>query len=187
MDNSQRLEKAKEFYSKHRRFPSYAEMLKLFGLVSKNAIYKIVQKWVEEGLVAKINRKLSPTPKLFSLPLLGFVKAGFPAAADEELDFLSLEDYLVAHPESSFLLKVRSDSLNGIGILPGDLVVVEKRTQASAGDVVLARIDSEWTLKILQKEKEKAVLVSANPIYPPFYPQEELQIFGIVKGVARKL
>jgi repressor LexA len=186
MDNKQRLEKLKAFYYRNRRFPSYSEMLKLFGLASKNAIYKIVHKWTEEGLVAKINRKLSPTPKLFSLPLLGFVKAGFPAAADEDLDFLSLEDYLVARPESSFLLKVKSDSLTGIGILPGDLVVIEKRTQASTGDVVLARIDGEWALKILQRKKGEAVLVSANPIYPPFYPREELQIFGVVKGVARK-
>jgi repressor LexA len=164
-------------------------MLSLFGISSKNAVFKIVAKWLEEGLFKKEGTKLAPTSRFFALPMLGVIKAGFPIMAEENRDYLSLDDYLIEDPQSSFLLKVSGDSLEGIGIFEGDIVIIERKKEAPPGKVVLAQIDKEWTLKILRRDRINRLtyLSAANPKYPAFYPQEELQIFGIVKAVIRKL
>lgn len=182
-----RLKKLKQFYKKHHRLPSYAEMLGLFGLLSKNAIFKIVQNWINQGFISKQNYKLSPTNKFFQLPLLGHVAAGFPTTTEEALDFVSLDEYLVEKPTASFLLKVAGDSLKDIGILPGDIVIIERASQANQGDIVLALLDNEWTLKIFSKKDGRAILMSANPQYRPFFPKFDLQITGIVRSVVRKI
>ena len=181
-----RLLKFKQFYKKNKRLPSYSEMLELFDVASKNAVFKIVQNWVDEGFLIKKDGKICPTERLFGLPLLGRVKAGFPTAAEEDHEFLSIDSYLIDNPAKSFLLKVSGDSLIDIGILPGDTVIIEKRKTANVDDIVLALIDNEWTLKILQKKNGVMYLQAANPKYPPLFPKTDLQIYGIVKAVIRK-
>lgn len=188
MGGFDRLASIKKFYRQHKRLPSYSEMLKLFGISSKNAVFKIVGKWIEEGLFKKDGSKLVPTTKFFAIPLLGNIRAGFPILAEENKDYVSLDDYLIEDPQSSFLLKVNGDSLEGIGIFEGDIVIIQRKKEAPIGSVVLAQIDKEWTLKILRKDRIQRLtyLSAANPKYPSFYPREELQIFGIVKAVVRK-
>lgn len=184
--NTQYLPQIQDFYKKNKRLPSYSEMLSLFGLASKNAIHKIVNKLVEQNYLQKINNKLAPANLFFQVPLLGNVKAGFPTGAEEDLNFMSLDEYLIDNPNSSFMLKVAGDSLEGIGIFKDDLVILEKAKDANRGEIVLALIDGEWTLKIIEKVKGMTVLKSANPKYPDFYPHLSLEIFGIVRSVVRK-
>lgn len=181
-----RFEKIRDFYKSFKRLPTYQEMLSLFNFSSKNAVYRVIQNWLKAGFLEKINRHLMPTKKFFAIPLYGYIKAGFPTAFDEDLNLLSLEDYLIEKPNSTFMLKVNGDSMINAGILPNDLVLVEKRNQANDGNIVLARIDGEWTLKILRKSRRAISLEAANPKYPPFIPRQELQVFGVVKGVVRK-
>ena len=183
-----RISLLKTFYKTHSRLPSYAEMLKLFEVSSKNAVFKMVNKWIEEGFLKKEDGKLAPHNKLFALPYLGVIKAGFPILAEENREYLSLDDYLIGDPASSFLLKVSGDSMEGVGIFENDIVIVERKKDASLGTIVLAQIDREWTLKILRRDRatRKYYLVAANPKYPAFYPREDLQIFGTVKAVVRK-
>lgn len=183
-----RLTIIKKFFKKNKRLPSYAEMLKLFGLSSKKSIHDIIHQLVDDGFLKIVNNKLSPTTKFFSLPLLGLVKAGYPIMADENREYLSLDDYLIDDPQTSFLLRVSGDSLIEAGIFDGDYVVIEKRKNALPGDVVLAEIDHEWTLKILRKDRHRGItyLQPANKKYPDLYAREELQVFGIVKAVIRK-
>lgn len=180
------LPQIQSFYKKNKRLPSYSEMLSLFGLASKNAIHKIVKKLIDTGYLEKINNKLAPKNLFFQVPLLGNVKAGFPTGAEEDLNFMSLDEYLIDNPNSSFMLKVAGDSLEGIGIFKDDLVVLEKAKDAARGEIVLALIDGEWTLKIIERIDGKTVLKSANPKYPDFYPHLSLEIFGIVRSVVRK-
>ncbi len=184
-----RLGQVKKFYRDARRLPTYSEMLKMFGLSSKNAVFKIVKKWVKEGFIEKKDEKLAPTGKFFSIPLLGVIKAGFPVISEEDKNYLSLEEYLIEDPNKTFLLKVSGDSMIDAGIYEGDIVVVQRQKDARPGDVVLAQIDHEWTLKIYQIDKKKNItyLLAANSNYPPFYPHNELQIHGIVRAVVRKL
>lgn len=184
--NKTYLKKIQSFYKKYKRLPSYSEMLSLFNLSSKNSIHKIVKKLLHEHYLEQLNNKLAPGENFFQVPILGTVKAGFPTGVEEEISALSLDEYLIDKPNSSFILKVSGDSLEGIGILKGDLVILEKTKQANIGNVVLALIDNEWTLKIFGKKDGKPILKSANPNYPDFKPENELQIFGIVKSVIRK-
>lgn len=181
-----RLEQLKKFYKRNKRLPSYSEMLILFNVSSKNAVFKVIHRYLEEGLLQKIDNKLSPTTKFFALPLMGLVKAGYPASVESTIDFLSLDDYLVDNPQDSFLLRVSGDSLIDIGIYPDDMVLIERNLNAFSGEIVLAQIDREWTLKILRKTKQGIFLEAANKKYPPFTALEELKIMGVVKAVIRK-
>ncbi len=183
-----RLSLLKRFFKKNRRLPSYSEMLSLFGFSSKNAVFKLINKWVEAGFIKKESGKLAPTPRFFALPMLGLIKAGYPILAEENRNYLTLDDYLIEDPTSAFLLKVSGDSMTGVGIFEGDIVVIERKRQASIGDIVLAQIDHEWTLKILRRDRMKRTnyLEAANPKYPAFRPRESLEIFGVVKAVVRK-
>ncbi|MDO8497193.1 MAG: LexA family transcriptional regulator [bacterium] len=182
------LNSLKSFYSKYRRLPSYSEMLKLFGFASKKAVFDVIQRLTEEGFLNKNNRKLSPTSSFFAIPLYGVVKAGYPILTEENKQYLTLDEYLIEDPVSSFLLKVSGDSLFDIGIFDGDIVIIERKKEAKPGDIVLAEIDNEWTLKILRRDRKRQVLYleAANDKYPPFYPKRELKIYGVVKASVRK-
>ena len=164
-------------------------MLALFHFSSKNAVFRAVAKLIEEGFLQKKAEKLAPTSRFFSLPLLGLVKAGFPILSEEDKKYLTLDEYLIEDPISSFLLTVSGDSLQDLGIFEGDIVIIERRQNASTGSIVLAEIDRRWTLKILRKDhiKQRLYLESANAKYPPFIPREELKIHGVVKAVVRKI
>ena len=93
--------------------PTYSEMLKLFGFKSKNAIFKIVEKMVDAGIVAKDHLgRLIPTQTFNEVPLLGLVTAGLPATVDEELtDTINLDDMLIGIKELTYMLEVDGDSM----------------------------------------------------------------------------
>jgi SOS regulatory protein LexA len=119
--------------------------------------------------------------------VVGLVEAGFPSPAEEELrDTLSLDEFLVHNPDASFLLKVSGDSMTGAGILPGDLVIVDRGQTGKSGDIVIAEVDGEWTMKYLKKSGDAVYLVPANPRYKPVKPKNELKIAGVVTAVVRK-
>jgi repressor LexA len=86
------------------------------------------------------------------------------------------------------LLRVSGDSMIEVGIFDGDYVVIEREKTAIIGDIVLAEIDQEWTLKIYRRDRirRKIYLEAANKKYPHFYPKTELKIHGVVKAVIRK-
>lgn len=113
--------------------------------------------------------------------------AGFPTPAEEELqDMLSLDEYLIPRPKSSFMVRVSGDSMTEAGILPGDLVIVEKGRNPRTGDIVIAEVDGEWTMKYFRKEGKNIVLEAANTKHVPIHPQVELRLAGIVTAVIRK-
>jgi repressor LexA len=72
------------------------------------------------------------------------------------------------------------------GILPGDMVLVDKGETPKSGDIVIAEVDGEWTMKYLKKRGESVVLIPANPKYQPIKPKKELKIAGVVTAVLRK-
>ncbi|OGK52086.1 repressor LexA [Candidatus Roizmanbacteria bacterium RIFCSPLOWO2_01_FULL_41_22] len=180
------LDQIKKFYGKFRRLPTYSEMAKLLGFSSRNSAFRIMQKWISYGLVQKINNKISPTSQFFALPLYGLVKAGYPIMAEENKEYLTIDEYLIGDPTSTFLLKVSGDSMINAGIFEGDIVVIDNKKEAKDGDIVLAEVDREWTLKFLKRDKKLSFLRAANEKYPDIHPREELKIRGIVKGVVRK-
>jgi len=125
--------------------------------------------------------------RIVGLQVNGEVCAGFPSPAEEALcDVISFDEYLLSHRESSFLLSVKGDSMVGAGIIEKDLVIVERGRQPITGDIVLAEVDGNWTMKYFRKRGKTVTLEAANPKYPPIVPQTELRIAGVITAVVRK-
>jgi len=176
------------FYKKHGRVPGYQEIMKLTGFKSKNAVFKLIQKLVEDGVFAKDSRgKLIPRKLQSGVRLLGLVEAGFPSAAEEELlDVMDFDEYLVPNKEASYILKVKGDSMIDAGIQPGDMVIVERKASYKPGQIVVAMIDEEYTMKYLRKRGSEFYLEPANKKYKPIYPHESFRIEAVVVAVVRK-
>jgi repressor LexA len=176
------------FYRTRGRMPSFSEVGELTGLRSKNAVFKLIGR-LEKLRVLKRDAKGRLTPLSLASPVkvLGTVEAGYPSPAEEELaDTLSLDDYLVKNPEATYMLKVTGDSMSGAGVLPGDMVLVDKGRTPKSGDIVIAQVDGEWTMKYLKKRGESVTLLPANPNYQPIRPRKELKVAGVVTAVVRK-
>lgn len=181
-------EKINAFYMKRRRMPAYSEMLSLFDLKSKNAVFKRVAALVKNGLLDR-DSKGRLTARNFPGPLrvLGVIAAGFPSPAEEELsDTMSLDEYLISSPHATYMLKVDGDSMVDAGIRPGDLVLVQRNLTPRSGDIVVAQVDGEWTLKIFEKTSGGVRLKAANKKYLPIIPRQELVIAGVVVANVRK-
>jgi len=176
------------FFWKNRRMPSYAEMINLFGVKSKSVVHFWINKLIQKGVIEK-DRKghLAFTKNAFGIPMVGSVQAGFPSPEEEALrDVISMDEYLITKPESSFLLKVSGDSMTGAGIMEGDLVIVEKGRSPKTGDIVIAEVDGEWTMKYFHRKGKQIILEAANPKYPLIKPRSELRLGGVVTAVIRK-
>lgn len=177
-----------EFYEQERRMPSYQEILKLVGFKSKNAVAKLVDKLVEEGIIQKDGKgRLIPTSLFGELPMLGLVEAGVPTMAEaQNLDTMSLDGYLIADRGRTFLLEVKGESMIEAHIEEGDLVVAERASTARDGDIVVAEVDGDWTLKYFKKLGDRTWLEPANKDFKPIYPKHSLRIAAVVRGVVRK-
>jgi SOS regulatory protein LexA len=185
-----RIYEIERFNRKSGRMPSYVEIDALVGFSSKNAVSSLVENLEKQSVVARARDKAGKlVPKSMAMPVkvLGTVEAGFPSPAEEELvDNLSLDDLLIQNREATFLLKVSGDSMTGAGIMQGDMVIVDKGLTPKSGDIVIAQVDGEWTMKYLRKRGDTVTLVPANPKYQPIKPKNELKIAGVVTAVVRK-
>jgi len=184
----EKAQRLRQFYARERRVPGYDEMLKLFNYRSKNAVHGLLLRLDEEGYIIKKRRKIALTGKITgSIRLLGAIQAGFPSPAEEELlDTLSLDEFLVDRPEATFMLKVTGDSMIDAGILPGDIVLIEKGRMPKNNDIVIAQVDGEWTMKYFVKKGREVRLEAANKKFKPIRPKNSLEIAGIVRTVIRK-
>jgi len=182
-------EKLVAFYRKNKRLPGYKEIMAFTGFRSKNAVFKFIEKLVDEGVVRKDARgRLSPDLLSGGVRLLGLVEAGFPSAAEEELlDTIDFDEFLTPNKESSYILRVKGDSMINAGIREGDMVIAEKRANYKVGEIVIAMVDGEHTMKYLRKVGSSYYyLEAANPKYPDIHPTESLEIEAVVTGVVRK-
>ncbi len=181
-------EKISNFYTEERRMPSFEEMKILFGVASKNTVAYRVNKLVEIGFLIKEGGKIT-LAEIGSVMRLGTVQAGFPTAVDEETtsELMSLDDFLVEKRGSTYMLEVSGESMIEAGIFEGDLVLVERGKTPKKGDIVLALVGHEYTLKYLDTEKGKPVLVPANKKFKKIYPDPNtLKIEAVLKAVIRK-
>jgi SOS regulatory protein LexA len=184
------------FYKKNKRMPVYTEIMKLVGFKSKNAVSKLIDKLIDEGVLSKDSSgHLIPDKLIGEVPLLGLVEAGFPTVAEEGLlDTLNIDDYLVTDKDSTYLLRVKGESMIDAGIHDGDMVIAEKVEvsgrayvrEAKDGDIVIAFVDGGWTMKYYRNRKGQIYLEPANDDFKPIYPENEFRIAAIVKGVIRK-
>ena len=187
-----------EFQRKRGYSPSLADLAIAFGVRSKNAIAKVVnalerQRQLEKDPKGRIKiieyseREDEGQFLPLTLPLFGPIAAGFATDTEEQAeDTIALQDYLVRKPAKTFLLRVKGDSMINAGILEGDMVIVERESEAKIGDIVVGVLDGEFTIKRLRKNKGKYYLQAENPEYPDLHALGELQIAGVVRGTMRK-
>ncbi len=184
------LTSLQDYYAQHRALPSYASIGSLLGLKSKSSVAAMVARLKLAGFLDSTpDRRLAPTKHFFARPLAESpVRAGLPEQVDDsEADALTIDDYLIERPSQTVLIRVKGDSMMDAGIFDGDLVVVEKRPSAHKGDIVVAIVDNQFTLKRLDLEDGKFILRPENKAFEVIRPEGSLEIFGIMVGLVRKL
>jgi DNA polymerase V len=112
------------------------------------------------------------------------VSAGFPSPADDTHETFDIVSHIVRHPTATFFMRVAGDSMTGAGIFDGDLLVVDRSIEAKSGDIVVAVLDGEFTIKRFRRSGSTIELVPENPKYRKIMMHEgmELEIWGVVTG-----
>jgi len=190
MSDHKHLDALRTYWREHKAFPSMAKLADVLGLASAGGVFKVVGRLVDAGFLERVEGRIAPTRDFFALPVLGRVRAGLPQMEDQSagLEVLGVEDYLIRHPERTVFCRVRGDSMKDAGMLDGDMVIVERNRPTKAGDIVVALVDNEVTVKYLYPLKTSGgwVLKPANPDYPDIIAHQSLEVLGVVVGVFRR-
>ena len=183
------LAKLQDYYADWKSIPSYASLCDVFGIASKSWVKAILDRLEKAGFVERTPDGMwIPTRQFFARPLSDVsVPAGMPVMVnDAYTDYFVIDDMLIDAPSKTTLIPVKGDSMLGAGIHNGDVAVIEKRNLANVGDIVVAIVDGEFTLKTLDKERGKFILRPENQAYPVIRPEGTLEIFGVLIGLVRK-
>jgi len=187
-DLSSHLGALQDYFVLHGVIPSLTELGKLWGIAGRAWTHRIVIRLKEDGFLEEaVGKRLKPGTRFFERTVADTVRAGLPQPAnDSGRDVMAIDRYLIDRPSETELFLVRGDSMIDAGIHEGDFVVVEKTRSATPGDVVLAFVDGEFTLKTLARDKKGFFLEAANPAYGPIRPEQDLEIHGVMIGLFRK-
>jgi SOS-response transcriptional repressor LexA len=185
------LARLRDHYARHGTLPSYAGIGEVVGFKAKNAAAKLAGRLTDAGFLRRApGGKLAPTARFFEVPLFDSpVQAGSAVsiAGQEPSELVTIDSYLIDAPSKTVLLRVKGDSMQNAGVLDGDLAVVERSQSASSGQFVVAIVDGAFTFKELGYEGEQPILIPHNDAYPRIKPRRDLEIFGIVRGIVRKV
>ena len=167
--------------------PTRAEIASAFGFASPNAAEEHLKALAKKGAIvldARSARGIRLVEQL-GLPLIGSVAAGSPLlAVENQLGRVQLAANLFS-PRADYLLKVRGNSMTGAGILDGDLLAVHKTAEARNGQIVVARLGDEVTVKRLQRKGARIELIAENPDYAPIVVDGPISIEGLAVGLIR--
>lgn len=198
-DLSERQAAILEFIARHCRDSGYPPTVReigfAVGLASPSTVHAHLAKLEQAGHIRRdptkpramficstqVEGDVASPPRPEALPLVGSVAAGAPALAEEQV-----EDWVHAPFAGDFALRVRGDSMIGAGILDGDLVVVRRSQAADRGEVVVAIIGEEATVKRLDEVEGRPALCPENPAFEPI-PADDARLLGVVVGVMREL
>ncbi|XVO79417.1 transcriptional repressor LexA [Pseudomonas chlororaphis] len=186
----------RERIAEHGQPPSLAEISEAFGFASRSVARKHVIALTEAGFIevnpnqARGIRLLNqlPRPELLEIPVLGRVAAGLPIGADAEVHSRLLLDPALFSRTPDYLLRVQGDSMIEDGILDGDLVAVRRDSEVRNGQIVVARLDGEVTIKRFERLADGVRLLPRNPAYAPILIGEDrdLAIEGVFCGLVRQ-
>jgi len=180
--------------------PSLAEIAEAFGFASRSVARKHILALTEAGLIevapnqARGIRLVSQQmgnrqrPEMIELQVLGRVAAGAPIGPDIGLHDTLMLDRSTFHRVPDYLLRVQGDSMIEDGILDGDLVGVLRSAEAKDGQIVVARLDGEVTIKRLETRPGEFRLLPRNPAYQPIVvsPTQDFAIEGVYCGLVRR-
>lgn len=185
-----------------RRFgypPTMQELADALGVRSKYGIYKHLQALARKGYIRRseggargitlLKSEHRPGgPRVESeVPLVGLVPAGMPLLAEENVQrYVPVPGHLLRSRGNYFALRVQGDSMVDAGILDGDLVIVRATGSANDGDIVVALIGDEATVKRLRTRNGQKYLQADNPDYPDIFPEQEWTIQGVVEALIRE-
>ena len=182
------LEKLRTYWKRHHAFPSMAKLCDVVGMSSTASVFDMVSRLKDAGYVQRVEGRIAPTKHFFARPLVGHVRAGLPQPRQDEDDFevLTIDDYLVPDPNRTFLARVKGDSMRDASLLDGDMVVVQKNAPTRVGDIVVAVVDGQVTVKHLRQQPDgRFYLQAANPAFADILPTGELEVLGVVVGSFR--
>ncbi|NFB08027.1 transcriptional repressor LexA [Clostridium botulinum] len=199
--NKSRIDKQNEVYNfiklqiKEKGYPpSVREICKAVGLSSTSSVHFHLKRLEKEGLIKRDSSKtraieiVDPTSKkeVINVPIVGTITAGNPILAIENIeDVFPLPIDYVKNTKDLFMLKVSGESMIEAGILDGDLAIIEKTDSANNGDIVVALIDNEATLKRFFKESSYIRLQPENKSMKPII-LENCKVLGRLVGIYRK-
>lgn len=178
--------------------PSISEMAKFLKVSSKNGVAKLLNALEASGHIKTSGKARgiqvlnalgeSLQKGLVAVPLLGYIQAGSPHLAEEQIeDWINLPQSMIKGRRDVFLLRVRGDSMINAGIYEGDLVIVRPTKEVKNNDIVVALLHDEATVKRFIQIKNRAYLKAENPDYKNIYPKEDWMVQGKVVGVIRNL
>jgi repressor LexA len=178
-----------DYYAQHQVVPSITELSTLWRIAGRSWTHRLVVRLKESGYLEESpGRRLKPGPRFYERTLVDRVAAGTPQAAnDAPTESLSIDRFLIETPSETELFQVRGDSMIDAQIADGDYVVIERRSFANPGDIVLAQVDGEYTLKTLAKDAGGFYLEPANAAHRPIRPREGMAIHGVMTGLFRRL
>ena len=175
--------------------PTRAEIARALGFRSDNAAEEHLRALARKGVIelrphaSRGIRLLAPVVEIEGLPLVGQVAAGSPILAAENTEGRYQVDPSLFRPTPDYLLRVRGMSMCEAGILEDDLVAVHRQPQATDGQIVVARIEDEVTVKRFRQQGAQVWLLPENPDFSPIevnLHRSELVIEGLVVGVIRR-
>jgi len=185
------LDRLRDYYAENRRIPSMQRIAELMAFASKTASRKLLERLAAAGFVQRTpdDDAWIPAGRFFERALAGgTVHAGYPDLIEGVgADPFLIDDYLIRNPSRTVMVPVRGDSMLDAGIHDGDVIAVERTTEARPGDFVVAVVDNEFTLKELAVEDGRTVLKPHNASYPVIHPAGRLEIFGVMVGLVRRL
>lgn len=190
------LDFIRERITEHGQPPSLADIAERFGFASRSVARKHITALCQGGFIdvtpnqARGIRLAEPLrrPEILELPVLGQVAAGAPIGPDLDIHEQLLLDPGLFRRTPDYLLKVRGDSMVDDGIFDGDLVGIRQQGEARDGQIVVARLDGEVTIKRLQHTRDGYRLLPRNPHYQPIDvgPEHEFFIEGVFCGLLRR-
>ncbi len=178
--------------SEHSYPPTMREIGEHFGISSKGAHDHILA-LKRKGCIKTIDNRSrvielvgrsSNASSSVEVPILGYVAAGKPIFAEENFEESVHVPHSMVRNKKCFVLRVRGDSMQGAGIIEGDLAVIEQQITANDGDIVVAMIEDAVTLKRYYREKGRIRLAPENPAYSPIFSQD-VRILGKLCGLVR--
>lgn len=181
-------------FTRERGFPpTIREIGREYGISSTNGVRYYLNMLEKEGHLRRserISRGIEGVAKPVlreGIPILGRVAAGQPVLAEESLEGSLEPGEMFGDRNGLFALRVRGDSMTGAGIMAGDYVVVRQQENAAPGEIVVALLGDEATVKYYRPGRGRVELVAANPAYDPIAvePGSEFRVLGVVKGVIR--
>ncbi|MGB9857176.1 MAG: transcriptional repressor LexA [Dictyoglomaceae bacterium] len=185
------LEYIRKTWEKTGSFPTVREVSKALGLKSSGSGYFHLMTLTKKGFLekdssGKFRWKNFTEGNLTYIPLVGSIKAGYPVESPEFIeDYIPVPKILLKGSEGFFSLRVKGDSMENAHILDGDIVIVKKQSVAEIGDIVVALVGDETTIKYLREKEGRLYLEPANSNYSPIF--DPFIILGKVTGLIRKI